>query len=263
MLWLYQILPYDCSSLAIRDLIGNLRPHHIQIPKQLSAYLTPAILSIGNIQYEELGMGYYPFINDPKGKIEGGIIVDRMLDDKWSGYAVMSFFLDGGNFKTEVYHPIHEDQLLEAKSRSYDRSSINLGLGASYSHNSLKIRLGINYSLLTTTSADFRTDLNNIEAFFDFEQNLSASLETNEYEILTNGLKANLIPNVIIEYEFMENWDVRLSLDVKPYGARDFYRLNIRGHTVSTPQGKTLELNDIRLKNKLLRLNLGLTYQIF
>lgn len=100
-----------------------------------------------------------------------------------------------------------------------------------------------------------------INLFIDPGSNRTAYFSFEERDFFLTSLSLFLAPIGEVSYQIRPKVSACLRFTFKPYGNFYLYQLRIQGKTADMPDGNHI-LNDSRINNKLMFLNLGISYSL-
>ncbi len=164
-------------------------------------------------------------------------------------------------FDFVITDPFDENSELLRANRYENKFMIVPHLGLRYNINKFSVSLGIESNLEISSSGNIETQFSSINLFIDPGTNRTAYFSFEERDFFLKSLSLFLAPVGDVSYQISPKVSTCLRFTFKPYGNFCLYQLRIQGKTADMPDGNYI-LNDSRINNKLMFLNLGVSYSL-
>lgn len=224
-------------------------------------YFYPLGIDIGNINYEEHGLGTYDFNKLHTNNIEIGFILGvKLIDD---------FYFDFGlNFKKLKYEfefviddPFISDEILFTENRHITKLMYSPNVGLMFSRKKYSMTVGCEPNLEIRSNGNIETVFSETYVFIDPITHQSAYFSYEERPLFLNSFELLFTPTLKLNYEIIPKLSIDLCAKLKPYGKFYLYQLKIQGKTAEMPDGIYI-LNDSRINNKMIYAFLGISYSL-
>ncbi|MEP6794401.1 MAG: hypothetical protein ABJB16_08750 [Saprospiraceae bacterium] len=252
-----KIIFYPCIIIfVICNLWANAQERYYS-----KVYFSPLGLGIGRANFDEVGLGVYKFNMKQTNLVEGGVILGRQLIKNLYGEVGLSLRSLKYKFDFVITDPFDENLELLRANRYENKFMIVPHLGFRYGINKFSVSLGIESNLEISSSGNIETQFSSINLFIDPGTNRTAYFSFEERDFFLKSLSLFLAPVGDVSYQISPKVSTCLRFTFKPYGNFYLYQLRIQGKTADMPDGNHI-LNDSRINNKLMFLNLGVSYSL-
>ncbi len=225
----------------------------------IRAFINPLGASIGKIEVDEKGLGYYDIKIKRPYNYDIGVLISRKIVKNLHLNLGAAFKYDKLKIDYTIPDPFQESEVLLTGDRFIRKYIFSPHLMIELRKPKYYAGVGWEGNIDLHYKTNVIIQEGPVYNYVDPVTMQSAFLYFSEWELSFNDLSRSSSPLINAGYKILPHWYVTLNCRFKPYGNQPFYRLLLEGKMPEMPVRNHI-LNDVQIWNKWIYTSVGLAY---